>query len=154
MWILSTPCISRFLSYCPFVETLLMLIHFLLNVSIYKLLEELILSGKHEFKLSQGHWRGVWKWRSRKQRVWKWPQAYEMPPVSASLQGQGCIPLAAWSAGLRWQPSNLICQKDRLLAAAPTLRPAAQSNLYESHFSTEGKPTGSSCKGGKSRFLW
>lgn len=63
------------------------------------------------------------------------------------------IPLAAWSAGLKWQPSNLICQKDRLLAAAPTLRPAAQSNLYESHFSTEGKPTGSSCKGGISHFL-
>lgn len=44
------------------------------------------------------------------------------------------ISLPAWSAGLRWQPSNLICQKDRLLAAVLTLRPAAQSNLWKSQF--------------------
>lgn len=64
------------------------------------------------------------------------------------------ISLPAWSAGLRWQPSNLICQKDRLLAAVLTLRPAAQSNLWKSQFPPpEEKPTGSFCKAGKSHFL-
>lgn len=46
--------------------------------------------------------------------------------ISAGLQ----ISLPAWSAQLKWQPSNPICQKDRLLVAPLALGPAAQSSLH------------------------
>lgn len=50
--------------------------------------------------------------------------------ISLGLQ----ISLPAWSAGLKWQPSNLICQEDRLLVAPFALGPAAPSNLWKSQF--------------------
>lgn len=87
-----------------------------------------------ESMLGQGHRRGVWKQRGLQRWVWQWPQADEMPLLSASLRGVQ-ISQPAWSAGLKWQPSNLICQKHRLLVALLALGASCSVQSLEVSFS-------------------